>query len=129
MIIKVIFSAATIALAAGVLASRTLAGRAKVAILLFMLALLIANADFYWIYHARVTYALSVKLFATGLLVMTLVYAGCAATWRNQPAQANRPACRADNASCPSLLLQMHLETYSTRFQNALSESARQCPI
>jgi len=85
MIIKVIFSAATIALAAGVLASRTLAGRAKVAILLFMLALLIANADFYWIYHARVTYALSVKLFATGLLVMTLVYAGCAATWRNQP--------------------------------------------
>jgi hypothetical protein len=33
-IIKVVFSAATIALAAGVLASRTLAGRAKVAILL-----------------------------------------------------------------------------------------------
>jgi DNA primase len=25
-----------------------------------MLALLIANADFYWIYHARVTYALSI---------------------------------------------------------------------
>jgi hypothetical protein len=74
-IIKVVFSAATIALAAGVLASRTLGGRAKVAILLFMLALLIANADFYWIYHARVTYALSVKLFATGLLVLTLVYA------------------------------------------------------
>jgi hypothetical protein len=40
-----------------------------------MLALLIANADFYWIYHARVTYALSVKLFATGLLVMTLICA------------------------------------------------------
>jgi hypothetical protein len=60
-IIKVVFSAATIAVAAGVLASRTLAGRAKVAILLFMLALLIANADFYWIYHARVTYALSVS--------------------------------------------------------------------
>jgi hypothetical protein len=73
--IKVFFSAATIALAVGVLASRTLAGHAKVAILLFMLALLLANADFYWIYHARVTYALSVKLFATGLLVMTLVYA------------------------------------------------------
>jgi hypothetical protein len=73
--IKVVFSAATIALAVGVLASRTLAGHAKVAILLFMLALLLANADFYWIYHARVTYALSVKLFATGLLVMTLVYA------------------------------------------------------
>jgi hypothetical protein len=74
-IIKVAFSAATIALAAGVLASRTLPPRAKAAILLFMLALLIANADFYWVYHARVTYALSVKLFATGLLIITLVCA------------------------------------------------------
>jgi hypothetical protein len=72
---KVAFSAATIALAAGVLASRTLPPRAKAAILLFMLALLIANADFYWVYHARVTYALSVKLFATGLLIITLVCA------------------------------------------------------
>jgi hypothetical protein len=74
-IIKVAFSAATIGVAAGVLASRTLPARAKAAILLFMLALLIANADFYWIYHARVTYALSVKLFATGLLIITLVCA------------------------------------------------------
>jgi hypothetical protein len=74
-IIKVAFSAATIALAAGVLASRTLPARAKAAVLLFMLALLIANADFYWVYHARVTYALSVKLFATGLLIIALVYA------------------------------------------------------
>jgi hypothetical protein len=74
-VIKVAFSAATIALAAGVLASRTLPSRAKAAILLFMLGLLIANADFYWIYHARVTYGLSVKLFATGLLIITLVCA------------------------------------------------------
>jgi hypothetical protein len=74
-IIKIAFSATTIALAAGVLASRTFPARAKAATLLFMLALLIANADFYWIHHARVTYALSVKLFATGLLIITLVCA------------------------------------------------------
>src|SRR5262249_39421669 len=74
-IIKVAFSAATIALAAGVLASRVLPRRAKAAILLFMLSLLIASGDFYWIYHERVSYALSVKLFVTGLLIMTLVCA------------------------------------------------------
>jgi hypothetical protein len=74
-IIKVAFTAATIALAAGVLASRKLRRRAKAAILLFMLSLLVASAEFYWIYHARVTYALSVKLFATSLLIITLVCA------------------------------------------------------
>jgi hypothetical protein len=85
-IIKVAFSAATIALAAGVLTSRTLPARAKAAILLFMLALLIANADFYWVYHARVTYALSVKLFVTGLLIITLVCAERAVDGRSSGA-------------------------------------------
>jgi hypothetical protein len=74
-IIKIAFSAATISLAAWVLATRALAWRAKAATLIFMLAMLIANPDFYWIYHARVSYALSVKLFATLLMILTLVCA------------------------------------------------------
>jgi hypothetical protein len=71
-IIKVAFSAATIGLAAWVVMSSTLPARSKVAALLFMLALLVANPDFYWIYHTRVSYALSVKIFATGVLILTL---------------------------------------------------------
>jgi hypothetical protein len=74
-IIKAAFSAATIALAGWVLATRALRYRTKLAVLLFMLALLIANPDFYWIYHGRVSYALSVKLFATALLILTLMCA------------------------------------------------------
>jgi hypothetical protein len=71
----VAFSAATIALAGWVILTRALPYRAKLATLLFMLALLAADADFYWIYHTRVSYALSVKLFATALLILTLVCA------------------------------------------------------
>jgi hypothetical protein len=74
-IIKVAFSIASVVLAAGVLASRALSARVKAAILLFMLGLLVATPDFYWIYHARVSYALSTKLFATGLFIMTLICA------------------------------------------------------
>jgi hypothetical protein len=40
-----------------------------------MLGLLIATPEFYWIYHARVSYALSTKLFAAGLFLVTLVCA------------------------------------------------------
>jgi hypothetical protein len=72
-IIKAAFSAATIALASWVIATRALPFRAKLATLLFMLALLVADPDFYWIYHTRVSYALSVKLFATVLLILTLI--------------------------------------------------------
>jgi hypothetical protein len=74
-IIKVAFSAATIALAGGVILTRALPYPAKLATLLFMLALLVGHPDFYWIYHTRVSYALSVKLFATLLLILTLVCA------------------------------------------------------
>jgi hypothetical protein len=74
-IIKIAFSAATLALAAAVLASRALPFRVKAAILLFMLALLIADRDFYWILHGRASYALSFKLFVTALLIATLVLA------------------------------------------------------
>jgi hypothetical protein len=74
-IIKVAFSAATLALAAGVLASRALPFRVKVATLLFMLTLLVADRDFYWILHGRASYALSFKLFVTVLLIATLVLA------------------------------------------------------
>jgi hypothetical protein len=46
-----------------------------VATLLFMLALLVAAPDFYWIHHTRVSYALSVKLIATVLLILTFACA------------------------------------------------------
>ncbi len=74
-IIKLAFSIATAGLGVGVLASRMLSHRAKTGILLFMVGLLIATPEFYWICHARVSYALSVKLFATGLLIITLLCA------------------------------------------------------
>jgi hypothetical protein len=70
-IIKVAFSTVTLAMAAATVASKTLSAPAKAAILLFMLSLLL-TPEFYWIYHARVSYALSTKLFATGLLIVTL---------------------------------------------------------
>jgi hypothetical protein len=74
-IIKAAFSAATIALAGWMLLTRALPYRAKLATILFMLALLVGAPDFYWIYHTRVSYALSVKLFATVLLILTLICA------------------------------------------------------
>jgi hypothetical protein len=67
-IVKIAFSTATISLATWVLATRALPCRAKAATLLFMLAMLAVNPDFYWIYHARVSYALSIGRLSSYLL-------------------------------------------------------------
>jgi hypothetical protein len=72
-IIKAAFSLATVTVAIWVLATGNLSHRAKLVTLLFMLALLAANPYFYWVYHTRVSNALSIKLLSTIVLILTLL--------------------------------------------------------
>lgn len=74
-IIKAAFSTATLGIAIWLLVTSTLSPKAKIAVMLFMVGLLAASPDLYWIYHVRVSYALSVKLFSTLLLILTFVCA------------------------------------------------------